>query len=60
MQLEESYLFVHVSTQDGKVTLSVCTGCLKAIAYSPEPQMLLIAEKAHRCPGRQPAGLRQH
>jgi hypothetical protein len=36
----------------GGVIQSICTSCLQTIAYSPRPDVLAIAEKAHKCPGR--------
>jgi hypothetical protein len=30
---------------------SICINCLKTIAYSSQPDMLTIAEKAHQCGG---------
>jgi hypothetical protein len=35
--------------QVGSVTVSICTSCLRLIAYSPLPRPLAIAEKAHKC-----------
>jgi hypothetical protein len=34
----------------GRVSESVCTSCLRPIAYSPRPEQLTNAEKAHKCP----------
>jgi len=41
--------FVHASTNGSKLTVSVCIGCLKPVAHSPEPERLMASEKAHKC-----------
>jgi hypothetical protein len=36
----------------GGIIQSVCTSCLQTVAYSPRPDVLTLAEKAHKCSGR--------
>jgi hypothetical protein len=36
----------------GAIIESICTSCLQTIAYSPRPDLLTLAEEAHKCPGR--------
>lgn len=34
---------------EGQVIQSVCLRCMRTVAYSPRPEVLLLAEEAHRC-----------
>jgi hypothetical protein len=39
--------FRHVRRADSKAYVSICLRCGKAIAWSPRPAMLSIADRAH-------------
>ena len=45
-------LSAHRRQLNARFVESICLRCLKTIAYSPQPEMLAIAEEAHRCGGR--------
>ena len=36
--------------QVGRMTKSICTGCLQTISYSPHLEVITIMEDAHKCP----------
>jgi hypothetical protein len=40
--------FVRISAEQG-LTLSICTQCQDRVAMSPQPELLIIPEKAHNC-----------
>ena len=42
--------FVHIPIGKTRLIASICQRCHAYIAYSPNPKMLNIAEKVHKCP----------
>ena len=48
MQVGHEGRFVRIPA-DHRLTISVCTQCHDVIALSPNPNVLVVAEKAHKC-----------
>ena len=41
--------FVHIPVGKTRIIASICLACHAYVAFSPDPKMLNIAERAHKC-----------